>query len=755
MRGVRFGASRGDFVRLFEGESVAGLGEGELLARFVNRRDEAAFEALVTRLGPMVLGVARRMLSDPHDVDDAFQATFLVLVRRAGSIRDRDLVAAWLHGVASKVARRARAESTRRKARERVAMVPEAVEEKGDSGWLELRALIDEEIERLPEEHRRAVVLCDVEGLSREEAALRLGWSLNMVRGRLERARGRLRGRLARRGVAPSGAWMALKVVPPVPSPSLVSATIRASLAFSSSRMATGLASASAVALSKGVLRMMMLSKLKVGLAVLVSAGFVAGGTGMLAAQGPGDKPGVKAAKAVDTAEAEKVEDTAQAEAKPAVEDPSRPRSASVLAKARVQAARRRYKTQLAFYEEGRITLDRLVDASRGVMLAEINDSGSKAERVAAARRHYDRLAEILKQEKTKLAVGQATAADVDEIQSGLLDAEFTLAKELEAPEATKPAGDDAKAGSSPPAATRPSLDQVEIARRIYDQARHLYANARVESAVVLEAAVTLAKVEEGAARTKAHRVAAIRAQVDPLKELVALNEARVQQARGTTLDVDQARLRLLDAESHLLDVSITPDGPSEGFVTASVGKGPIPGPGPSAVKKDASPSTLAKAVEAFNQEARGIEIGRDQPPLTEDEVVAAIRYHVDEGGTSFKKGSLDDFWTVVGTRDMSAGMRLEHSHLNDLGGDFFYEGWWVRIAIRSDDGRATTIPIRSRVIRSLTLEEAVPWAAAKQAQAIQSGTPEGRKMALVFGEAMKNLKQRIERRKTGGEVGR
>ena len=113
------GASRGDFLRLFEGDSVAGLGDGDLLARFVSRRDEAAFEALVARLGPMVLGVCRRMLADPHDVEDAFQATFLVLVRRGGSIRDRDVVATWLYEVAVRVARRARLDASRRSEREK------------------------------------------------------------------------------------------------------------------------------------------------------------------------------------------------------------------------------------------------------------------------------------------------------------------------------------------------------------------------------------------------------------------------------------------------------------------------------------------------------------------------------------------------------------------------------------------------------------------------------------------------------------
>ena len=547
----------------------------------------------------MVLGVCRRMLSDPHDVDDAFQATFLVLVRKAGSIRDRDLVAAWLHGVASKVARRARADSARRKAREKVATVPEAIEDGAgvESGWFELRALIDEEIERLPEAHRRAVVLCDVEGLSREEAALRLGWTLNMVRGRLERARGRLRGRLARRGVAPSGAWMVLMVAPPVPSPSLLSTTIRASLAFSSGRMATGLASASAVALSQGVLRMMMLSKLKVGLAVLVSAGFVAGGSGMLAAQGPGDRPGAEAAKARRSALLGRAESRRRRTR--FIRLAARPPN---LAKARIDRgpATLQDATGLLYVSvldllielEGRITIDRLADSSRGLM-ATCRDSdaaATKAARVEAVRAHYDRVKEILKKEEAELKAGRATVSDVNEIKTGLLDAEFALAKEFPrgTPEAWKPAASATRrpGRSRPPRPGRAWSRNGSRSPDYYTTPPGSFTtNAHGSNDVgeVQEAAVTLAKAEEGAARTKADRVAAVRAQVDRLKEFVALNEARVQQARGTILDVDQARLRLLDAESHLLDVSGTPDGagdllrPGAPSSPASVGAG-IPG---------------------------------------------------------------------------------------------------------------------------------------------------------------------------------
>src|SRR4051794_12021714 len=106
MASAQYGAVLRQMRRLFDGSSVAGMTEGQLLERFVGRRDEAAFEALVARHGPMVLGVCRRVLSDPNDVEDAFQATFLVLVKKAGTLRRRDLLGNWLYGVAFRVAAR-------------------------------------------------------------------------------------------------------------------------------------------------------------------------------------------------------------------------------------------------------------------------------------------------------------------------------------------------------------------------------------------------------------------------------------------------------------------------------------------------------------------------------------------------------------------------------------------------------------------------------------------------------------------------
>ena len=152
---------------LFHQGPVTGLDDGQLLERFVARHDEAAFAALVALHGPLVLGVCSRILRDEHDIEDAFQATFLVLVRRAGSIRDAGRLGPWLHGVARRVAVRARSEAARRQAchRHLIRAVEDVAVRPGRQTELDdLRGIIDEEVARLPARYRDAVVLCDLEG---------------------------------------------------------------------------------------------------------------------------------------------------------------------------------------------------------------------------------------------------------------------------------------------------------------------------------------------------------------------------------------------------------------------------------------------------------------------------------------------------------------------------------------------------------------------------------------------------------------
>src|ERR1700704_4625880 len=205
--------------------------DGELLARFVERRDENAFAALVGRHGPMVLGVCRRILGNDADSEDAFQATFLVLVRKAPSLTARAILGDWLHGVARYTALKAKAAAVHRRAKEQVMARPDATAEEVRNDWL---PLLDEELARLPEKYRLPIVLCDLEGKTRHEAAEQLGWPEGTVAGRLARARTMLAKALARHGVVFSGGALAVAI-----SQNAASACVPGALVFSTVKAAS------------------------------------------------------------------------------------------------------------------------------------------------------------------------------------------------------------------------------------------------------------------------------------------------------------------------------------------------------------------------------------------------------------------------------------------------------------------------------------------------------------------------------------
>jgi RNA polymerase sigma factor (sigma-70 family) len=289
MASARVGAVFRRFERLFTMGSVSGMTEGQLLDRFVTRHDQAAFEALVARHGPMVLGVCRRLLRNPDDAEDAFQATFLVLVRKAGSLRDRDLLANWLYGVAYRVSLRARAVSARRRSSEASAieeLVDHHVVEPGE----EIRPWLRDEVFRLPEKYRAPIVLCYLEGLTHDEAADQLHWPVGTVKGRLSRARELLRSRLTRRGLAIGvsagavGELLAGDASAAVP-PALVESTVKAAAMIAAGKaVSAGLVSAGAAALTEGTIQTMYLTKLKTA-AALVAAGLLTTGVSVLAFQ--------------------------------------------------------------------------------------------------------------------------------------------------------------------------------------------------------------------------------------------------------------------------------------------------------------------------------------------------------------------------------------------------------------------------------------------------------------------------------------
>jgi RNA polymerase sigma factor (sigma-70 family) len=265
----------------------AGLTDGQLLEDYLGRHDEAALAALVRRHGPMVWGVCRRVLGNHHDAEDAFQATFLVLVRKAASIASRELLANWLYGVAHQTALKARTTAAKRKGRERqVAEMPEPAVEQPDR-WNEVQPLLDEELGRLPARYRGVLVLCDLEGKTRKEVAVQLGCPEGTVASRLARARALLANRLTRRGVTLSGGAVAAvlarqAVAAGVPG-SVVDSTINAARLLAAGRAAaTGAISVKVAALTEGVLKAMLLTKLRAAIAVVLLLGVVATGATLL-----------------------------------------------------------------------------------------------------------------------------------------------------------------------------------------------------------------------------------------------------------------------------------------------------------------------------------------------------------------------------------------------------------------------------------------------------------------------------------------
>jgi RNA polymerase sigma factor (sigma-70 family) len=244
--------------RLAAVQAARDLSDAELLRRFVAQGEQAAFTALVTRHASLVWGICCRALRREQDAEDAFQATFLALARKAGTIRNREAVGGWLYGVASRVAAKAGARERRQQALAREARMPPAVEEPPrEAAWRELQAILDEEVRGLPDKYRAPFVLCCLGQKTKAEAARELGWKEGTVSGRLAQARQMLRQRLARRGVSLSAllSGLALTADAGTAPPTLVSATARHALLAATGRGAGSAVPAGVVALADGVLR--------------------------------------------------------------------------------------------------------------------------------------------------------------------------------------------------------------------------------------------------------------------------------------------------------------------------------------------------------------------------------------------------------------------------------------------------------------------------------------------------------------------
>jgi RNA polymerase sigma factor (sigma-70 family) len=260
------------------------LTDRQLLERFVGTRSETAFAALVERHGALVLGVCRRVLDHVQDAEDAFQATFLVLARKAGAVRWQEEISDWIHAVAYRTALKARGEAARRRGRERPLIDLPAPETDSGLAWQELRPILDEEVRRLPEKYRAPLVLCYFEEKTYAEAAHVLGVAEGTVSSRLARARDRLRIRLVRRGLALSAALLSTTV-----ARDAIAASVPANLLQSTIQTAVlslteqaGAVSTPVAILVERVLRAMFWIKLKTATGVLLAISLAGGGAGLL-----------------------------------------------------------------------------------------------------------------------------------------------------------------------------------------------------------------------------------------------------------------------------------------------------------------------------------------------------------------------------------------------------------------------------------------------------------------------------------------
>jgi RNA polymerase sigma factor (sigma-70 family) len=552
-----------------------------LLSRYALSRDdgsEEAFRVLVERHGPMVLRVCRQVIGDLQAAEEATQAVFLILARKAGSIRVEGTVAPWLHGVARRVAAKAKGRAAaRRRAETRAAAVAASLRDAdGDKGpGVEDWEVIHQEVDRLPEKYRTPVVLCYLQGQTYEQAARRIGCPVGTVRVRLSRARERLQSRLTRRGLGPGPVaavgWFANGTGGGLPTistavadwvpvgASRIEATVGAARALGTSRAGmAGMVPASVFELYEGGVRAMMINRWMTAAAWLLAAGMM--GAGVIGFAGVGAGGQEKAAPPGDRRPA--AEATRRKASEPPIDFDS-PETLRKQTERRVNAARQRIDAQRAYYEEGRITIGRFIDASRKLMLAEIAANSSREQRVAAIKAHWDRIAEVQRREQDELEKGKGNVADLSEAvvayenaafdyisarqSQGSADAE-TLKRRVEALEKQVDP-------NSPETLHKQTERRVNAARQRIAAQRAYYREGRITIDRYIDASEQLMRAEMAASTTKDERLAAAKANMARIEEILELEQAELEKGQGTVADVAEAAVARENAACTYLEV--------------------------------------------------------------------------------------------------------------------------------------------------------------------------------------------------------
>jgi RNA polymerase sigma factor (sigma-70 family) len=442
----------------------------DLLEYFVAHHDEAAFAILVERHGPMVLSVCRRVLRHVQDAEDACQATFLVLARKAASIRKHDSVASWLHGVAYRIARKAKAALTRQRVPLTLSVEVPQADTAGEATWREVQVVLDEELQRLPDKYRVPLVLCYLEGRTRDEAAQQLGWTPGTLRGRLERGRERLRERLRRRGLPLSAALLATLLAQhaagtAVPA-SLVVVTVRAACAVAAgTATTTGLVSPAVAVLVEGGVRAMFVTKLKILAAVLLAVGVLGAGAGVLAYQ----KVIPEATKA-EPATPPQPPGSREGVAAVAGQDPqpqAQQEHLQALRKVRMEAVELEVDVRTMEFMAGRGNLDQFLDAARRLLQAQRELSPDPAAQFRALEAYAQLVKEIYRTNHKRFTEGRIPLHTLKQTEFHYLEAELWLAQAR----AQKPgtSGDEKKLAGSPRPAE--ALDLKKFGRVIPEMA--------------------------------------------------------------------------------------------------------------------------------------------------------------------------------------------------------------------------------------------------------------------------------------------
>jgi RNA polymerase sigma factor (sigma-70 family) len=442
------------YLRRLVGAAATDDSDAELLERFAAQRDEAAFEALLRRHGPLVWNVCRRVLAEEHAAEDAFQATFLVLVRTARSVSKRASIRSWLYGVALRVALRARQQEQLRRRREQETPIRPL----GEATWQDVRPILDEEIQRLPEKYRLPIILCYLEGQTNDEAAQLLNCPRGTIATRLARARERLRSRLLRRGVTLSAGTLAALL-----TDNAISTAIPPLLLAQTSKAALmGAASVSITTLTEGVIHAMFLSKLKMATAFALVLAAIAGtgaGAYYLRAQAP-PKTGEPLKKAeepvADKKNAEKAQeelDRLFKEVNKENEKPLKRQDVTMpdqkaagkpqerfqkLLQAQRDMAELEWKLRSGYYRLGwnepgasnPVTLRFVFDASKHLLKVELDSSNKKPERLAAHENQIKRIKEIVDITEAQYKVGRVSKAAFASALYEQLDAELELERE-------------------------------------------------------------------------------------------------------------------------------------------------------------------------------------------------------------------------------------------------------------------------------------------------------------------------------------